>query len=65
MFEVGKVYHITLLEYHGGELAQAYHPNIQVVGVEGTLIKFRQGSTEKIVNTASPHFHSAELKNSP
>ena len=30
-----------------------------VIEVDGTLIKYRSGPYERILNTTSPHFHSA------
>ena len=59
MFEVGKVYEITLLEPHPVELAEVTYPNCEVIEVDGTLIKYRSGPYERILNTTSPHFHSA------
>jgi len=52
MFEVGKVYEITLLEPHPVELAEVTYPNCEVIEVDGTLIKYRSGPYEKIL---TPH----------
>jgi len=61
MFEVGKDYRISELEWGDngwGPGSLVY----TVVAVEGTLIKLRNPhSKDRVVNTASPMFVSADL----
>lgn len=61
MFEIGKEYLITLLVTEDGELIEEV-TNWNVAAVDGTLIKLTSpAAPDKIVNTASHHFVSAQL----
>jgi hypothetical protein len=56
MFIAGKTYKIKVDE---GEGIVEYF-NCKVVRIDGAVVKFHNGRTEKIVNTASLRFISAE-----
>jgi hypothetical protein len=61
MFEIGKDYMITMLVIEDGEPVEETS-NWTVAAVDGTLIKLTSPhSPDKIVNTASYHFVSAQL----
>lgn len=61
MFEVGKDYKITMIVSSEGKWTDE-HGVWTVAEVTGTLIKLRNPySKDKIVNTSSWHFVSAEL----
>jgi hypothetical protein len=59
MFEVGKHYTITMIEFtSGGPFAETYH-DCEVVNVDMPLITYRWSDAEHTVNTKSPMFGSA------
>lgn len=59
MFEVGKKYRITMIVAVPGDWTD--ETGVWTVAeVEGTLLKLEGAGGEKIVNTASWHFVSAE-----
>lgn len=63
MFKVGQEYKITMIVASGGEWTDEYG-QWTVAAVDGTLIKLSNPhSKDKIVNTASWHFVSAEPAN--
>jgi hypothetical protein len=56
MFEIGKDYKFTIIE--GGDEGYSVWT---VVGIEGTLLKLNSPyERERVINTASPNFVSAE-----
>jgi len=60
MFEIGKTYRLTMLDYTSGELGQTTHHEAKVVEVNMPLIKVQFPSrTPIVINTASQHFISA------
>jgi hypothetical protein len=61
MFEIGKEYLITMLVMEDRELVEEVR-NWNVAAVDGTLIKLTSPlAPDRIVNTASYHFVSAQL----
>lgn len=61
MFEIGKKYDIKMLVDEPGETVETTYPSRTVINVEGNLIKINDCGKEKIINTSSPRFISAEL----
>jgi hypothetical protein len=62
MFEVGKSYRIHWNE--GGDDG-VWQTVVDVIEVDGPLIKVKQPGTREIINTHSPNFFKAELVNDP
>jgi hypothetical protein len=61
MFEIGKEYLVTMLVAEDGELVEEV-TNWNVAAVQGTLVKLTSPlAPDKIINTASRRFVSAQL----
>lgn len=61
MFEIGRLYRITMLEEQGGHLAETT-AIWTVEAVDGPCLTLsREGHPPTVVNTASPGFFRAEL----
>lgn len=62
IFEVGKIYKVTMLVYDvDGRPDRAMRPGCRVVAIDGPLLKLDQHGKEWIVNSHSLLFVEAEL----
>ena len=59
MWEIGKSYTIEMWEDDNNNGIITKYYGCKVIGIDGTLIKIRQGQDEKILNTTSIAFVAA------
>jgi hypothetical protein len=62
MFEIGKKYDIKMLVGQMGGPEETTYPSRTVLNVDGPLIKIDDCGSERIINTQSLYFISAEKR---